>query len=638
MVLWLWLVLWGAAFVVKESEEIRFDLLTASVGRRPRIAMGIVVALALVVLYGASLKASFDYVTFMKVEKSSYLKIRMDWLFSIFLVFLVAVIVRYVWLLWHLAARARSGGAGPDRDQLGPVSAAFAYALAVIVALSLLGLPVGHAMIAGSILYLWAKGLDMGTAAEQLLNGMYTSYVLLAIPLFILAAEFMNSGSIMDRLLRFCNALVGRWRGGLAQVNVLQSIVFASMSGSALADAAGSGKIMQTLMTRDGKYPAAYAAALSAASSVIGPIIPPSIPLVLYALVSDTSIGFLFLAGVVPGILLGLVQMGLIAATAKRRNFPVEERVPLRELPRITREAFPALMMPVILLGCLYSGITTPTEAAAAAAAYALLVSAFLYRSLSWADVYQSLARSARITISIGMLIAGALVFNYVVTAENIPKALAAFLKGYELSPLAFLLVVNLLLLALGCFLEGTTILLIIIPVLLPTAQALGVDPVHFGVVAVMNIMIGLITPPYGLLLFMMVKIAEVPLRDLVREVLPFLAVMIGALALITFVPDLVLVPAEAPRLQGLKHAGPRRRRHVVGRRARDAPGMGGLAHARAHARAPRHPGLPARLALDRGLGRAVVFRSCTRPRDSPPSRAGPTSSGSTIRARGRAR
>ena len=430
------------------------------------------------------------------------------------------------------------------------MSTPFPLSLAAIVALSLLGLPVGHAMIAGSILYLYAKGLDMGTAAEQLLNGMYTSYVLLAIPLFILAAEFMSSGSIMDRLLRFCNALVGRFRGGLAQVNVVQSIVFASMSGSALADAAGSGKIMQTLMTRDGKYTASFAAALTAASAVIGPIIPPSIPLVLYALVSDTSIGFLFLAGVVPGILIGLVQMGLIAATAKRRGFPVEAPVPLSELPRITREAFPALMMPVILLGCLYGGVTTPTEAAATAAAYALLVSAFLYRSISWGDVYQSLARSARITISIGMLIAGALVFNYVVTAENVPKTLAALLKGYELSPLAFLLAVNLLLLALGCFLEGTTILLVIVPVLLPTAHALGIDPVHFGVVAVVNIMIGLITPPYGLLLFMMVKIAEVPLKDLVREVMPFLAVMIGALALITVVPDLVLF---LPRLLGYK-------------------------------------------------------------------------------------
>ena len=426
----------------------------------------------------------------------------------------------------------------------------FPLAVLAIVALSLLGLPIGHAMIAGSVLYLWLAGLDMGTAAEQLLNGLYTSYLLLAIPLFILAAEFMNSGSIMDRLLRFCNALVGRFRGGLAQVNVVQSIIFASMSGSALADAAASGKLMQTLMTRDGKYTASFAAALTAASSVIGPIIPPSIPLVLYALVSDTSIGYLFFGGIVPGLLIGMVQMGLIAAMAKRRNFPVEAPVPLRDLPRVTWEAFPALLMPVILLGCLYSGITTPTEAAAAAAAYALLASAFLYRSVRLREVYQSLLTSARITISIGMLIAGALAFNYVITVENIPRTLAAMLKAYELSPLAFLLAVNLLLLVLGCMLEGTTILLVIIPVLLPTAQVLGIDPVHFGVVAVLNIMIGLITPPYGLLLFMMVKIAGVPLKDLVREVMPFLAVMVGSLALITLVPDLVLF---LPRLLGYK-------------------------------------------------------------------------------------
>src|SRR5687768_5873068 len=405
-------------------------------------------------------------------------------------------------------------------------------------------------MIAGSVLYLYLKGLDLGTAAEQLLNGMYTSYLLLAIPLFILAAEFMNSGSVMDRLLRFCNALVGRWRGGLAQVNVVQSIIFASMSGSALADAAGSGKIMQTLMTKDAKYTASFAAALSAVSAVIGPIIPPSIPLVLYDLISDTSIGFLFLGGVVPGLLLGAVQMGLVAAQASRRGFPVEPPVPLSEVPRITWQAFPALMMPVILLGCLYSGITTPTEAAAAAAAYALLISALLYRSLGWRDVYQSLERSARITISIGMLIAGALVFNYVITIENIPKSLAALLKGYELTPLGFLLMVNVMLLVLGCFLEGTTILLVIVPVLLPTAQLLGVDPVHFGVLAVFNIMIGLVTPPFGLLLFMMVRIAEIPLSDLVREMIPFLAVMIGALALITLFPDLVLF---FPRLFGYK-------------------------------------------------------------------------------------
>ncbi len=426
----------------------------------------------------------------------------------------------------------------------------FSLALIAIVGLSMIGLPVGHAMIAGSILYLFAAGLDMGTAAEQLLNGMMASQLLLAIPLFILAAEFMNTGSIMDRLLHFCNAIVGRFRGGLAQVNVVQSIIFASMSGSALADAAASGKLMQSLMTRDGKYPPAFAAALTCVSSVIGPIIPPSIPLVLYALISDTSVGYLFLGGVIPGLLLGIVQSGLIAFTAKRRNFPVEERVPLRELPRVTWEALPALLMPVILLGCLYSGVTTPTEAAAVAAAYALLISAVLYRSIRWNDVYRSLANGARVTVSIGMLIAGALVFNFVITSENIPKSLSAMLKAYELSPLMFLLAVNILLLILGCFLEGTTIILVILPVLLPTAESLGIDLVHFGVMAIVNIMIGLVTPPYGLLLFMMNKIAGVPLRDMVREVMPFLYVMLGALAIITLVPDTVLF---LPRLLGYK-------------------------------------------------------------------------------------
>jgi len=430
------------------------------------------------------------------------------------------------------------------------VTLAFGLCLIAIVALSLLGLPIGHAMIAGSILYLFVKGIDPGTAAEQLLNGMYSSFLLLAIPLFILAAEFMNAGAIMDRLLRFCNALVGRFRGGLAHVNVVQSIIFAGMSGSALADAASSGKLMHSLMTRDGRYTPAFAAALTAVSSVIGPIIPPSIPMVLYALISDTSIGYLFLGGVIPGLLIGASQMGLIAITARRRNFPVEAKIPLRELPRITWEAFPALLMPVILFGLLYSGITTPTEAAAAAAAYALLASVLLYRSVGLRDIYNSLNTSARITISIGMLIAGAMVFNYVVTVENIPKSVAAILQAYQLSPFTFLLFANILLLVLGCFLEGTTILLVIVPVLLPTAIALGIDPVHFGVVCVVNIMIGLVTPPYGLLLFLMVKIGQVSLTELVREVLPFLWAMIIALALMTFVPEIVL---WLPRVFGYK-------------------------------------------------------------------------------------
>jgi tripartite ATP-independent transporter DctM subunit len=424
----------------------------------------------------------------------------------------------------------------------------FSLALYAIVALSLLGVPVGHAMIGGSVLYLYLKGMDMGTAAEQLLNGTYSSFLLLAIPLFILAASIMSTGSILDRLLRFCNAIVGRFPGGLAQVNVLQSIVFASMSGSALADAAGSGKVMQLMMTREGKYTPAFAAALSAVSAVIGPILPPSIPMVLYALVSGTSIGYLFIAGVLPGLLLGAVQMGLIYALARRRGFPVEEHVPLRRMPKITIEAFPALMLPVILLGCLYSGVTTPTEAAGVAAAYALLISVGLYRSMRWGDLYESLASSARTSISIGMLIAGAMVFNYVITSENIPAALSTSLKALDMTPLGFLVLVNLILLVLGAFLEGSTIILIILPVLLPTATALGIDPVHFGVMAVLNIMIGLETPPYGLLLFMMARIANVSLMALLREVYPFLIVMLGALALVTAWPGIVLF---LPRLAG---------------------------------------------------------------------------------------
>lgn len=424
----------------------------------------------------------------------------------------------------------------------------FLLCIVSIVGLSLLGLPIGHAMIASSILYLYLAGLDMGTAAEQLLNGMYSSYILLAVPLFILSAEIMNTGSMTVRLLNFCNALVGRFRGGLALVNVVQSIIFAGMSGSAIADAAGVGKMMQKMMTEGGRYPASFAAALTAATAVIGPIIPPSIPVVLYALVSDASIGYLFLGGMIPGLLMGLLQMAIVIRIARKRNFPIEDPVSVRELPGITLRALPALFMPVVLLGGIYSGITTPTEAAAVAAAYAFAISAIFYRSVTLRGTYHSLLSSARTTASIGMLIAGALVFNYVVTIENIPNTLSQLLQGLDLSPTMFLVLVNLLLLALGCLLEGTTIILIVLPVLIPTAQALGVDLVHFGIVCVVNIMIGLITPPYGLLLFVMTNIGKVSLGALVRDILPFLWAMLVSLALITFFPSLVLF---LPRLFG---------------------------------------------------------------------------------------
>ena len=417
----------------------------------------------------------------------------------------------------------------------------FSISVVTITALALFGLPIGYAMIAGSILYLMMVGQDLGIVAEQLLNGMYQSWILLAVPLFILAAEIMNSGTMTERLLRFCEAMVGRFRGGLAQVNVVQSIIFAGMSGSAIADAAGSGRLMQNMMTRDGKYTPSFAAGLTAASSVIAPIIPPSIPLVLYALVSDASIGYLFIAGIVPGLLLGLAQMAVVAVLARRRAFPVEPPVRPRAIPGITIRAFPALMMPVVLLVGMRGGVMTPTEASAVAAAYGLLISVVLYRSLTLRQTYDAFLATARSTASIGMLIAGGIVFNYVVTIENIPDTVRSVLTDFELTPTTFLILVNLVLLVLGCVLEGTAILLIVVPVFIPTAQALGLDMVHFGIVVVLNIMLGLITPPYGLLLFIMTNIAGVPLRDIVREVLPFLLAMVVVLIVITFVPDVVL-------------------------------------------------------------------------------------------------
>ncbi|WP_108661231.1 TRAP transporter large permease [Acuticoccus kandeliae] len=426
----------------------------------------------------------------------------------------------------------------------------FAVATATIVAAAVIGLPIGHAMLASSVLYLALNGSDMSIAFEQMLRGLYGSYVLLAIPLFIFAADLMNAGSLSDRLLDFCRALVGRFRGGLGHVNVVSSLIFSGMSGSAIADAVGMGRIIINMMTKDGKYPAAYAGAITAASAIIGPIIPPSIPMVLFALVSDTSIGYLFLGGVGPGLILGVLLMAMNAWQARIHNYPVEEAVPLREIPAITLRAVPALLMPVILLVGIYGGVTTPTEAAALAALYAFLVSTVFYRSVSLRMAFTTVRQSARATASVGFLIAGALAFNYVVTVEQVPNAIRDVLAGTELDRIGFLLLVNALLLVLGCLLEANAILLVIVPIFLPTAVALGVDPVHFGVIVVVNTMIGLATPPYGLLLFVVSSITRSPIGQTIRYLLPFLAIMILGLGVITFVPDVVL---WLPRLYGYK-------------------------------------------------------------------------------------
>ncbi len=424
----------------------------------------------------------------------------------------------------------------------------FAASIALIGGLVLFGQSIGIAMLCGTIVYLGLSHFDTSIAAETLLQGLFNSYTLLAIPLFILAADIMNVGTLADRLLRFSQALVGRFRGGLGHVNVVSSLIFSGMSGSAVADAVGIGRIIINMMTRDGKYTPSYAAAITAASATIGPIIPPSIPMVLYALVSDTSIGYLFAAGILPGLLMGLALIVMNAIIARRRNLPTDDAIPLREIPAVTGRAFPALMLPVILLGGIYGGVMTPTEAAAVAAFYALLVSIFFYRSVSPRQFYETLLNSARSTATVGVLIAGALAFNFVVTREDIPAAIAAFLQQFDLSATGFLLAINILFLALGCIIDAGAILVIIVPIFIPTVKALGIDPVHFGVVVVVNAMLGLITPPYGLLLFIVAGITKQPLGAIVRDLAPFIIVLVAALALITFVPDFVLF---VPRLLG---------------------------------------------------------------------------------------
>ena len=411
-----------------------------------------------------------------------------------------------------------------------------------------IGTPIAYAIIIASVAYLFTGGNGIGIVGKVLMDGLYQSFILLAVPLFIVAANIMNAGTISDRLLSFCVALVGRFRGGLGHVNVVASLIFSGMSGSAVADAAGIGKIIIQMMTKSGHYTRGYAAAITAASATIGPIIPPSIPMVLYALVSNTSIGYLFLGGIIPGLMMGAVLMGMNTFLSHRRGFAIEDPVPLSELPRRTANAFPALLMPAILLYGIYGGVTTPTEAAAVAAFYALMLAALFYRALSFNALYGILVESARSSAAVGLVIGGALILNYVVASENIPNILAQNLVGLEVGPLAFLLSVTLLLLLLGCVLDATTIILVIIPLFLPTCRELGIDLVHFGVVAVVNCMIGLITPPYGILLFVLNAVTQIPLSEIISEIWPFLIALLLALLALVLWPGLVL---WLPRLFG---------------------------------------------------------------------------------------
>jgi tripartite ATP-independent transporter DctM subunit len=406
---------------------------------------------------------------------------------------------------------------------------------------ALMRLPLALVMFGGGAVYLFVTRQDVGLLVGQVMGQMTAMYVLVAIPMFILAANIMNAASISDRLWAMANALVGRFRGGMGHVTVLVSMIFSSMSGSAITDAAGPGLVAVRMMREIGKYPAGLACAITAAAATIAPIIPPSIPLVIYALISGASIGALFLAGLVPGVMMGGALMIAIWLIAKRRNIPAAEHVPVSQLPGVMFRATPSLTLPVVLLGGIWSGVFSPTESAAVAALWALILGTVLYRKIKVSTLRAVFAESSRQTATTMLLVASAFILNYAIANERLADGLVAAIAAMELSQMQFMLVVNLFFLVLGCFLDGSVMMLVFVPLLMPSVRALGIDVTYFGIVVTLNFMIGLITPPYGLLLFVMSSLTRVPLIEIIREVWPFVLTLTVLLLILTWFPQIIL-------------------------------------------------------------------------------------------------
>lgn len=413
--------------------------------------------------------------------------------------------------------------------------------LGFVVLASLLRLPLALVMFGAGASYLFATRQDIGLLVGQVMGQMTTMYVLVAIPMFILAANIMNAASISDRLWAVANALVGRFKGGMGHVTVLVSMIFSSMSGSAITDAAGPGLVAVRMMREIGKYPAGLACAITASAATIAPIIPPSIPLVIYALISGASIGSLFLAGLVPGALMGVALMVAIWLIANKRGIPAAEHVPVTELPRVMVRATPSLTLPVVLLGGIWSGIFSPTESAAVAAFWALILGTALYRKIKVSTLREVFRESSTQTATTMLLIASAYILNYAITNERLAESLVAAIASMQLSQMQFMLVVNLFFLVLGCFLDGSVMMLVFVPLLIPSVRALGIDLTYFGIVVTLNFMIGLITPPYGLLLFVMSSLTRVPLMEIIREIWPFVLTLGVLLGLLTYFPQIIL-------------------------------------------------------------------------------------------------
>ena len=417
---------------------------------------------------------------------------------------------------------------------------AFGVLLVVLVAGFLARVPLGHAMIVAGVFYLFLSDRDLGNVAQMVMGGLYSKFILLAVPMFIFSAQIMNNSTVTDRVFDLAHALVGKLRGGLAQVDVVTSVIFSGMSGSAIADASGPGLLITRSQIRGG-YPPGFACAATCASATIGPIIPPSIPMVIYAYIASTSVGALFAAGVIPGLLLAAVQMVLIGFIARRRGFPAPGWMGFMTLFTSFLKALPALMTVVILLGGIYSGIFTPTEAAAVAALWALLLAFFVYRSMGPKSFWQVFRVTLRQTAAISMVIAGALLVSYAVASEGIGRRLGDAILALTDNGTLLLLLVMLIFLVLGMFLDTIVLLLVMVPIILPAMNAAGVDPVHLGVVLTLNMMIGLSTPPMGVLLLLMSNLTSTPLSEIIREIWPFLANLILTLTVLIFFPAISL-------------------------------------------------------------------------------------------------
>ena len=410
------------------------------------------------------------------------------------------------------------------------------FSLAILFSL---GTPVVFSLMISSLIYLLLAGIDPSIVIQKIVLGP-DSFVLLAVPFFILAAQIMNAVGTTKRIFRFASTIVGHFPGGLAHVNIVDSMIFAGMSGSAIADASGAGLMEIEAMVSQG-YAKSYATAVSAASSTIGPIIPPSIPMVIYAVIAEASVGRLFLGGFIPGILMGLSMMVITYFRAKKRGFYRDRRASLKEFFDAFKGAFLALLTVVILLGGIYSGVFTPTEAAAVAAFYALFLGIVVYRELKVRDIFQIFSR---IVISCGFItfiISTSAIFSWIIARERVPQQLADLMWSLTTSKPLVLLIMNVLFLVLGMLMDTNAIMLIFLPIVLPVVKSVGIDLVHFGVVVTLNLMIGLLTPPFGVLLFLLSGLTKVPIEDILREVFPYIIVLICMLFLITYWEGLVM-------------------------------------------------------------------------------------------------